>query len=208
MSEVADESEGSMIEKIMRIHVSMPKGAVKAPLVVRKPSILDSPHESPRIERAIPFAAIPSVMMDFDRHGLIKSTTAKVIDPLGAEQTVLVEYAPDPSVPGAMIARFRPAGGVIVSVKGPMMSTQEAADFLNVSRPYVVRLIEAGQVPGVEKTRGGQRRIPRGVVEQIKREMQTTRRKALDGLLEATGEARDSEDDKSHAPKRRWVAAR
>ena len=46
------------------------------------------------------------------------------------------------------------------------LSTQEAAELMGCSRPYVVMLIDSGKLAGGSKTEGGHRRIRRSSVQQ------------------------------------------
>lgn len=61
----------------------------------------------------------------------------------------------------------------------PVLSTQEAADLVGVSRPYIVARIEAGDIP-LHQQVGNQRRVRRSAVVAWQRQEQTRRRKALD----------------------------
>ena len=48
------------------------------------------------------------------------------------------------------------------------VSTVEAAKILNMSRPYVIMLCDAGKLGPIEVTDGGHRRIPRDAVERYR----------------------------------------
>jgi excisionase family DNA binding protein len=63
----------------------------------------------------------------------------------------------------------------------PVLSTQEAADLVGVSRPYIVARIEAGDVP-LHQQVGNQRRVLKSAVLAWHRKEQTRRRKALGQL--------------------------
>lgn len=80
------------------------------------------------------------------------------------------------------------AGGKSVEITSfsPELSTQEAADLLKVSRPHVVKLLEAGKIP--HKKVGKHRRV---LLEDIKKydlELRETRRKNLDELTKEAQE--------------------
>jgi excisionase family DNA binding protein len=62
-----------------------------------------------------------------------------------------------------------------------VLSTQDAADLVGVSRPYIVARIEAGDIP-LHQQVGNQRRVLKSAVEGWHRREQTRRRRALGQL--------------------------
>lgn len=63
----------------------------------------------------------------------------------------------------------------------PILSTQEAADLVGVSRPYIVARIKVGDIP-LHQQVGNQRRVLQSAVLAWHRQEQTRRRKALGQL--------------------------
>jgi len=59
-------------------------------------------------------------------------------------------------------------------------ATQDVADYLNVSRPYVVKLIESGKLPA--RLVGTRRRVSFADLIKFDEEDRKTRRTALDEL--------------------------
>jgi len=66
------------------------------------------------------------------------------------------------------------------------LSTTEAAEILNVSRPYIVKLLDQGMIPCVT-TEGNHRRIRRADLLEFKRRKDAERRKLV-GELAAEGQ--------------------
>lgn len=67
------------------------------------------------------------------------------------------------------------------------MTTQEAADMLNVSRPFFVKLLEQGEIPYISV--GSHRRVIFQDLMTYKEQRKVNRRKLLNQLIEMTEEA-------------------
>jgi len=63
----------------------------------------------------------------------------------------------------------------------PVLSTQEAADLVGVSRPYIVARVDAGDIP-LHQQVGNQRRVLKSAVLAWHRREQARRRRALGQL--------------------------
>lgn len=68
-----------------------------------------------------------------------------------------------------------------------LFSTQEAADFLNVSRPFIVQLLEAGDIPFIKV--GTHRRVQFSDLLEYKNQMRQERHKALVEMASISQEA-------------------
>ncbi|BBZ50372.1 helix-turn-helix domain-containing protein [Mycobacterium heidelbergense] len=66
------------------------------------------------------------------------------------------------------------------------LTTQEAADMLNVSRPYLIKLVEEGAIKF--RKVGTHRRIQASSVREYQRQMELDSKKAADELTELTEE--------------------
>jgi excisionase family DNA binding protein len=62
------------------------------------------------------------------------------------------------------------------------MTTQQAADFLNVSRPYLIKLLEQGEIPYIKV--GSHRRIRFEDLMEYKQQRNTKRREGLKELTQ------------------------
>ncbi|MBW4651088.1 MAG: helix-turn-helix domain-containing protein [Kastovskya adunca ATA6-11-RM4] len=67
------------------------------------------------------------------------------------------------------------------------MTTQEAADLLNVSRPYLIKLLKQGEIPYTKV--GTHRRVRFQDVMEYKQQRDTKRSQLLDELIQLSEEA-------------------
>jgi excisionase family DNA binding protein len=81
----------------------------------------------------------------------------------------------------AQVLGFLASGqGVTVTPLNAMYTTQQAADFLNVSRPFLIKLLEEGKIH--YEMVGTHRRVPFGDLVEYKRRDDQERRDAADEL--------------------------
>lgn len=90
----------------------------------------------------------------------------------------LAQHFQNPSISGSTRKR---AAAKSELTTDPVLTTQEAADLVGVSRPYIVARIEAGDIP-LHQQVGNQRRVLQSTVLAWHRQEQTRRRKALGHL--------------------------
>ena len=70
---------------------------------------------------------------------------------------------------------------VVVMATDTEVTTQQAADFLKVSRPYVVKMLEEGKIP--YRLVGPRRRVLLGDLLRYKEQVEAERHRGLDGLV-------------------------
>jgi excisionase family DNA binding protein len=142
-------------------------------------------------------------------HGVLAERIVRLRSAGGLDRRFVLSYEPDPDEAGAVVFRIRPASAKALEAPAPalaMLTTQAAADLLNVSRPYVVKLVEEGVFEGVERTRAGHRRIPAAEVDRVRENMRASRRAALDQMEVLASDLRQRELDAARvASRRRWV---
>jgi excisionase family DNA binding protein len=76
--------------------------------------------------------------------------------------------------------------GVVIIPKEVELTTQQAADMLNVSRPYLIGLLESGKIP--HRKVGRHRRITYEALMEYKRHDDLERRAAADDLADLSQE--------------------
>ena len=72
---------------------------------------------------------------------------------------------------------------VVVTRAKPLLSTQEAANMLGISRPSLVRLLDEGRIP-FERPAGVHRRVTRAAIEAYLKEAPARRAAALAQMAE------------------------
>ncbi|MBI2074138.1 MAG: helix-turn-helix domain-containing protein [Gemmatimonadetes bacterium] len=101
---------------------------------------------------------------------------------------------PKPGAAGASVTIPAPAFELLLEVLGPMangnavtivpvhaeLTTQQAADALNVSRPFLIQLLEPGAIP--HRKVGTHRRVRFADLMEYKRQDETRRRAVMDEL--------------------------
>ncbi|BCO56944.1 putative antitoxin VapB50 [Mycobacterium intracellulare] len=79
-----------------------------------------------------------------------------------------------------VVLAFSQGKGITLVPRQSKLTTQEAADLLNISRPTLVKLLEEGRIP-FEKP-GRHRKVSLDALLQYQRETRARRRAALDEL--------------------------
>ncbi|WP_335935354.1 helix-turn-helix domain-containing protein [Streptomyces sp. PTD5-9] len=99
----------------------------------------------------------------------------------GAADETLVLPRPVAEMFASMLAALANGQGVQAMPVDAVLTTQQAADMLNVSRPYLINLLEAGEIP--YRLVGRHRRIRLVDLRQYLREDDARRKDAADELM-------------------------
>lgn len=91
------------------------------------------------------------------------------------------------------VAAFRAGEAVSVMPRQTLLTTQEAADLLNISRPTLIKILEGGAIP-YEK-RGRHRKVLLNDVLSFQTGRAQRRRSALDEMARDADEYRDPTGD-------------
>ncbi|WGD40223.1 helix-turn-helix domain-containing protein [Streptomyces cathayae] len=100
----------------------------------------------------------------------------------GVDDEALVLPRPVAEMFASMLAALANGQGVQVMPVDAELTTQQAADVLNVSRPYLIGLLESGGIPF--RLVGRHRRVRFADLRQYLREDDARRKGAADGLME------------------------
>lgn len=100
----------------------------------------------------------------------------------GATDEALVLPRPVAEMFASILAALANGQGVQVMPVDAVLTTQQAADLLNVSRPYLIGLLEAGEIPYTLV--GRHRRIRFADLHQYLRDDDARRRDAADELMD------------------------
>ncbi|MFE7672613.1 helix-turn-helix domain-containing protein [Streptomyces albidoflavus] len=100
----------------------------------------------------------------------------------GADDEALVLPRPVAEMFASMLAALANGQGVQIMPVDAELTTQQAADMLNVSRPYLIGLLESGEIPF--RLVGRHRRIRFADLHQYIREDDSARKGAADDLME------------------------
>jgi excisionase family DNA binding protein len=98
----------------------------------------------------------------------------------GDDSEVLVVPRAGAALLAAVMDAVANGQGVTVVPSGAQLTTQQAADLLNVSRPYLIGLLEAGEIE--YSLVGRHRRIPFQALMEYKRHADQAARAAADEL--------------------------
>lgn len=136
--------------------------------VARRTTDADKPSALPTLTVSIEIDPLVEVVR---RHVKLSAQAARLIE------GDFARLLRSPTVRSAS----RKRGAVATRDADTVLSTQEAADLVGVSRPYIVARIEAGDIP-LHQQVGNQRRVLKSAVEAWHRREQTRRRRALGQL--------------------------
>lgn len=152
------------------------------------------PHNessTPKAHTYLPDASSQSEIVDFanmlreiEAYLAASSSKAALVDSAGIHRPIPDEIFRALEQVANALAN---GNGVTVAPYGMQLTTQEAADFLGISRPTLVKLLESGQI--AFELRGRHRRVTLRDVVDYQRRFRIERRGSLDDLARAGQES-------------------
>lgn len=132
----------------------------------------------------------PRSIKQVERKPSIEDFKAKLIDSNGEEISILQsEY----QLILEVLQAIKSDQIIHIVSQNSKFTTQQAADFLNVSHPYLIKLLEQGEIPYVSI--GTQKRIRFDDLNEYKEKHDLNCSEMLQKLIEMTEEADLYEDD-------------
>ena len=125
--------------------------------------------------------APPALSVNIDIDPLVEVVRRHVKLTPQATRLIKGEFAQLFQSPSIRGSTRKPTATKTERAADPVLTTQDAADLVGVSRPYIVARIEAGDIP-LHQQVGNQRRVLKSAVLAWHRQEQTRRRKALGQL--------------------------
>ena len=142
---------------------------------------------TPRAQTYLPDSSSQSEIVDFantlreiEAYLAANSSKAALVDPAGVHRAIPEEIFRALEQVANALAN---GNGVTVAPYGMQLTTQEAADFLGISRPTLVKLLETGEI--AFELRGRHRRVTLRDVVDYQARFRVDRRAALDDLARA-----------------------
>lgn len=99
----------------------------------------------------------------------------------------------------AVAEAMRQGKAITVAPVDQVLTTQEAADFLGISRPTLVKLLESGEIPYEQSAPGRHRRVSLQDVIDYQQRRSQQRRETLDRMTADASEAGLYEAEVDHA---------
>lgn len=79
-----------------------------------------------------------------------------------------------------------PSLSVTIPMNDELLTSEQAAELLFVSRTHINKLMDAGTLQGVIRTEGGHRRVPKASVLAYKAESKARQARGLDRMIESS----------------------
>lgn len=119
-------------------------------------------------------------LREIDAYLVANASKAALVDPDGNQRPIPHEiFRALEQVANALAS----GSGVTVAPYGMLLTTQEAADFLGVSRPTLVKLLETNEIPF--ERRGRHRRVTLRDIVNYQNRFRVERRSALEDIARA-----------------------
>jgi len=116
-------------------------------------------------------------------NNVFENNNIKIVTPNGYEMQIPFQIIP---ILRAMVETLKNGNAITIIPMHKELTTQQAADILNVSRPYLIKLLDKGEIP-FNKV-GKHRRIAMQDLIEYKNKRDKVRKENLDELIRMSQE--------------------